>query len=174
MTRTVPADHLEQVYAEHGRAMHLYAARLLGDAVAAEDVVQEALIRLWRRPEVLENDRGSVRGWLLTVVRNLVVDRARGRRARPAEVPADGGREPAGPDHADAVSASITVHRALGALSPEHRAVLEQIFLHGQDLAGAALALNIPKGTVKSRSFYALRALRELLAHDRTTEGGGR
>jgi RNA polymerase sigma-70 factor, ECF subfamily len=59
------------VYAEHGRAMRAYATRLLGDPVAAEDIVQEALVRLWRNPQVLHNGKGSVRGWLLTVVRNL-------------------------------------------------------------------------------------------------------
>lgn len=164
---TVPADHLRRVYAEHGRAMHLYAARLLDDTAAAEDLVQEALIRLWHRPQVLDDDRGSLRGWLLTVVRNLAVDRVRGQRARPPEVADTAGREPAQPDHADAVVASITVHRALGALSAEHRAVLEQVFLADNDLDGAARVLDVPKGTVKSRSFYALRALRGMLDHDR-------
>src|ERR671917_1513976 len=74
------------VYSEHGRAMLAYATRLLGDRAAAEDVVQEALIRAWRHPEVLTNGKGSIRGWLLTVVRNLVTDRQRARAARPAEV----------------------------------------------------------------------------------------
>ena len=63
------------VYREHGRAMLAYATRLLDDRAAAEDVVQEALIRAWRHPEVLTNGKGSIRGWLLTVVRNLVTDR---------------------------------------------------------------------------------------------------
>lgn len=147
--------------------MHRFAARLLGDAAAAEDVVQEALIRLWRKPHVLDEDRGSLRGWLLTVVRNLVVDRARGRRSRPPEVGDLVGREPAQPDHADAVVASIIVHRALGALSAEHRTVLEQVFLADNDLDSVARALDVPKGTVKSRSHYALRAMRGMLDHDR-------
>ena len=61
--------------------------RLLGDPVAAEDIVQEALVRLWRNPQVLHNGKGSVRGWLLTVVRNLVTDRIRARAARPPRSP---------------------------------------------------------------------------------------
>ncbi len=151
------------VYSEHGRAMLVYATRLLDDRAAAEDVVQEALIRVWRHPEVLTNGRGSVRGWLLTVVRNIVIDRVRARDARPREVAEAPQRPPVARDHADAVAASVTVHAALGALSEEHRGVLEQVYLHGRNLDEAAAALGVPKGTVKSRSYYALRALRAAL-----------
>ena len=151
------------VYSEHGRAMLVYATRLLDDRAAAEDVVQEALIRAWRHPEVLTNGRGSVRGWLLTVVRNIVIDRVRARDARPREVAEEPERPPVARDHADAVAASVTVHAALGGLSEEHRAVLEQVYLHGRNLEEAAAALGVPKGTVKSRSFYALRALRSAM-----------
>jgi RNA polymerase sigma-70 factor (ECF subfamily) len=148
------------VYSEHGQAMLVYATRLLDDRAAAEDVVQEALIRAWRNPDVLTNGRGSVRGWLLTVVRNIVIDRVRARAARPREVAEEPDRPPVAGDHADAVAASVTVHAALGTLSLEHRAVLEQVYLHGRSLDETATALGVPKGTVKSRSYYALRALR--------------
>jgi RNA polymerase sigma-70 factor (ECF subfamily) len=156
---------IHAVYSEHGRAMLVYATRLLDDRAAAEDVVQEALLRAWRNPDALTNGRGSVRGWLLTVVRNIVIDRVRARDARPREVSdlSDDGTQahvPRQRDHADAVTASITVHAALDGLSPEHRAVLEQVYLHGRSLEETADALGVPKGTVKSRSYYALRALR--------------
>lgn len=159
------------VYSEHGRAMLVYATRLLSDRAAAEDVVQEAVIRAWRHPDVLTNGRGSVRGWLLTVVRNLVIDRVRARDARPPELGEDISQLEHGPaerDHADAVAASVTVHRALDGLSPEHRAVLEQVYLHGRSLDEAAAVLGVPKGTVKSRSFYALRSLRSAMEREGT------
>ena len=85
MTRRRDEEMARTIFAEHGRAMHVYATRLLGDAAAAEDVVQEALIRIWRHPEVLTNGQGSVRGWLLTtvVVGSSATRRVAGRMVTP-------------------------------------------------------------------------------------------
>jgi RNA polymerase sigma-70 factor (ECF subfamily) len=151
------------VYQEHGRALLAYATRLTGDRGAAEDVVQETLIRAWRHPEVVANGRGSTRGWLLTVARNIVTDRIRARAARPPEVPESPDTPPIQRDHADRVATSVTVLAALEELSEDHRGVLDQIYFQGRSLGEAATALGIPAGTVKSRSYYALRALRERL-----------
>jgi len=151
------------VYREHGRAMLAYATRLLNDRAAAEDVVQEALIRAWRHPEALTNGKGSIRGWLLTVVRNLVTDRQRARAARPTEVAETAGIGPVERDHADQVVASVTVLEALEGLSDDHRGVLDQLYFQGRSLGETATALGIPPGTVKSRTYYALRALRRSL-----------
>src|SRR3954464_3392388 len=89
--REAAADEalIRSLYEEHGRALLAYATRLTGDRATAEDVVQETLVRVWKNPDVLVNGRGSVRGWLLTVVRNIVIDRARARSSRPAEVTDD-------------------------------------------------------------------------------------
>ena len=152
---------VRSLFEEHGRAMLGYATQLTRDRAAAEDVVQEALVRAWRHPDSLVNGKGSVRGWLLTVVRNIVTDQVRARKARPPEVhdgPPDAAVEQ---DHADRVVASVVVVDALSRLSAEHRDVLEQIYLRGRTVAEAAAALGIPPGTVKSRSHYALRAMRE-------------
>jgi RNA polymerase sigma-70 factor (ECF subfamily) len=154
------------VYREHGRAMLAYATRLLGERAAAEDVVQEALIRAWRHPEVLTNGKGSIRGWLLTVIRNLVTDRQRARAARPTEVAESAGTGTGMAverDHADQVVASVTVLEALEGLSDDHRGVLDQLYFQGRSLGETATALGIPAGTVKSRTYYALRALRRSL-----------
>jgi RNA polymerase sigma-70 factor (ECF subfamily) len=152
---------VRSLFQEHGRAMLAYATQLTRDRAAAEDVVQEALVRAWRHPESLDSTRGSVRGWLLTVVRNIVLDQIRARNRRPPEVresPPDAAVEA---DHSERVVNSIVVVDALSRLSAEHREVLEQVYLRGSTVNEAAEALGIPPGTVKSRSYYALRALRE-------------
>ena len=151
------------VYAEHGRALLAYATRLTGDRASAEDVVQETLVRVWKHPDVLVNGRGSVRGWLLTVARNIVIDRVRTRSSRPAEVTGEETAAPAGPDHAEAVVDSLVVLDALERLSPEHRGVLAHLYFAGRTLDETARVLGVPAGTVRSRSHYALRALRRLV-----------
>ena len=157
------------LYEEHGRALLAYATRLTRDRAAAEDVVQETLMRAWRHPEVLVNGRGSVRGWLLTVARNLVTDRIRARAARPTEV-AESDSQPAAVDrdHADAVVDSVVVLGAMDTLSDEHRVVLEEVYFRGRSIAEAAEVLSIPPGTVKSRCYYALRTLRTTIDPDAT------
>jgi RNA polymerase sigma-70 factor (ECF subfamily) len=135
-----------------------------GDRQRAEDIVQETLLRAWRHPEALAADRGSARPWLCTVARNLAVDAHRSRRARPPEVGADALSVVAVPDEAERVLEGWIVADALRALSPEHRDVIVETYYRGKSVAEAAVALRIPPGTVKSRTYYALRALRLALA----------
>jgi len=167
-------DLIRQLYAEHGRSLLAYATRLTGDRAAAEDVVQETLVRAWKHVDDLQNDgKGSVRGWLLTVARNLVTDRARARAARPQEVPepAEGVPTPSVErDHAQGVVDSMTVLGAMDGLSTEHREVLVEIYYRGRTVAEAAKTLGVAPGTVKSRSYYALRALRAAMLSGSGTE----
>jgi RNA polymerase sigma-70 factor (ECF subfamily) len=143
--------------------MIAYATRLTGDRHAAEDVVQETLVRAWKHPEVLVNGKGSVRGWLLTVVRNIVIDQARARGTRPTEVPESPTTDPMTGDHSDDVVESMTMMGLLGELSVEQRHVLVELYYRGSTVAETAATLGVPPGTVRSRAFYALRALRERL-----------
>ncbi|MGL4743796.1 MAG: sigma-70 family RNA polymerase sigma factor [Dermatophilaceae bacterium] len=155
------------LWTEHGRCLLAYAARLTGDRGAAEDIVQETLVRAWQHADTLVESRGSVRGWLLTVTRNLATDRVRARAARPAEVAAP--PEPVladarvGPDIAGEVVDRMVVVDAMSTLSEEHRQVIEQLYFRGRTVTEAASVLQVPPGTVKSRSFYALRAMRAVL-----------
>jgi RNA polymerase sigma-70 factor, ECF subfamily len=153
---------IRSLFNEHGKAMLGYATRLTNDRAAAEDVVQEAMLRAWRSPDSLINSKGSVRGWLLTVIRNIVIDRARARNARPPEVAESQSTVAVERDHAERVVDSIVVLDALERLSSEHRDVLVQMYLQGRTVGETAAVLGIPSGTVKSRSYYALRALRGL------------
>jgi RNA polymerase sigma-70 factor (ECF subfamily) len=153
---------IRTLYAEHGRSLLAYATRLTGDRASAEDVMQETLLRAWKNSEVIVNEKGSVRGWLLTVARNIVTDRARARSARPTEVAESPTTGPVTGDHADAVVDSMVVLDALHHLS-DHRQVLVELYYRGRSVSEAAVVLGVPPGTVKSRSYYALRAMRSLM-----------
>ena len=143
--------------------MLAYATRLTGDHSAAEDMVQEVLVRAWRHHVVPVAGKTAVRAWLFTVIRNLVVDRFRARNSRPIEVVETMMTQPVARDHADRVVNSMLVLQALDSLSPEHRAVLEDIYFHGKTVRETAETLGIPPGTVKSRTHSALRSLNRLL-----------
>ncbi len=163
-------EHLmRELYDAHAGVLLGYVRRLLGgDTARAEDVVQETLLRAWRHPDALDPaGRGpsSVRAWLLTVARHLVIDGERARRSRPREI---GVLSPSGEppqigkvdDVLDQVLLAHGMAEALSALSPDHRAVIDQLYYRDRAVSDAARALGVPEGTVKSRAYYALRALR--------------
>src|SRR4051812_25226122 len=161
--RSTAADEelLRALWTEHGGPLLAYATRLTGgDRQRAEDIVQETMLRAWRHPEALQADRGSPRPWLCTVARNIAVDAHRSRQARPPEVGPDALSLVAVPDDVDRVLEAWIVSDALRALSPEHREVIVETYSRGKSVADAAATLRVPAGTVKSRTYYALRALR--------------
>ncbi|MEV6810890.1 RNA polymerase subunit sigma [Micromonospora craterilacus] len=164
------SDHdahlLRALHDEHGEALYAHALRLVnGDRQRAEDLVQETLLRAWRHPESLDPRRGSVRAWLFTTARNLAIDAWRRRSTRVGEVYTDELPEP--PEVVDETERAVeawTVAEALNRLSPSHRDVLVECFYQGRSVSEAASRLGVPPGTVKSRTHYALRSLRLVLA----------
>jgi RNA polymerase sigma-70 factor (ECF subfamily) len=153
---------MQQVHDEHADVLWRFCLRLVGDDRGhEEDVAQETLLRAWRNRAVLEGPPAAVRSWLFTVARNIVIDDWRSRRARPevpvAEVPE---LRRADDDGTEALLLSWVVAEALTHLSEDHRAVLLECYYRGRSVADAARILGVPEGTVKSRTHYALRALR--------------
>lgn len=160
------AHALARLHSEHGKALYGFLLGLTsGDRHRAEDLVQETLFRAWKHPEALESGHGSMRPWLYTVGRRLAIDARRACRVRPAEVGPDAldAHAPAADDRTEQAVVVLDVRDALRSLSPEHRAVLVQIYFRGSSVCEAAQALGVPVGTVKSRTYYALRALREAM-----------
>jgi RNA polymerase sigma-70 factor, ECF subfamily len=155
-----PTVLMQQLHDEHASALWGFCLHLTGDPVRAEDVAQETLLRAWQHYEVLDESRGSVRSWLFTVARNIVIDEWRSKRFQ-NERATDHVPEPDDPvDQTDTLLQSWVVADAITQLSSEHRAVLLECYYRGRSVAEAARRLGIPEGTVKSRTHYALRALR--------------
>jgi RNA polymerase sigma-70 factor, ECF subfamily len=155
------------LYAEHGPALLRLATALTdGDRGRAEDLVQETMLRAWTHRGNVDIQHRSPRAWLATTARRLAVDAHRARRARPqeAELHEDlgltaGQRADAGIDQAD-------VRAAIAALPGAQREVLTEVYYRDRSVAETARILQIPPGTVQSRTFYGLRALRRALAAD--------
>jgi RNA polymerase sigma-70 factor (ECF subfamily) len=156
-------EMVTQLYKDYGAFILSYVTHLVRDRHLAEDVVQETMLRAWRHCARFSPDKGSVRGWLMKVAHNIAVDKIRMRESRPAEVPHSSASLALVEDHADAILTAVELRNALARLTPDHRAVLEQVYLNGCTAREAAERLGIPEGTAFSRAFYALRMLRREL-----------
>lgn len=155
---------LAQLHADWAGPLHTFAMRRLGDREAAEEAVQDTLLKAWRHRDRFDPARGSEATWLFAIARNVVIDRLRRRQVRPVtgaefdeaddRVAADDRLE------VDRLLETWQVADALAALSPEHRDALVLCHWRGHSVAEAARLLDVPEGTVKSRVYYGLRALR--------------
>jgi RNA polymerase sigma-70 factor (ECF subfamily) len=163
------AELLRAIHDAHGPALFRYVVRLTHDQNFAQDVVQEALLRAWRSPAILEQSDEAARAWLFTVARNLVIDDRRSAR-HAHEFPTDDVPDRGVHDETDAVLDKWLLSDALLALSLEHRTAIVSSYYLGQSAAEIADREGVPVGTVRSRIHYALRALRLALQERGVTE----
>lgn len=155
-----PQAVMRALHDEHAPALWAYCLRLTHhDRPRAEDLLQETLLRAWRRQDVLGDESRELRPWLFTIARNLFVDQWRAGRAHPVHVEAEPPVEPVDSE-VDQLLLTFVVEEALTRLSAEHRAVLRACYYRRLPMAEAAQRLGVPPGTVKSRLHYALRSLR--------------
>ena len=151
---------MQALHDEHAAALWTYCVRLTGhDRARAQDVCQEALLRAWKHPQVLSRPPAAMRSWLFTVARNIVIDEWRSHRNH-TETPVVDVPDRRQDEVTDQLLLSWVVAEAVTRLSPDHRAVLLECYYRGQSVAEAAQRLGVPEGTVKSRTHYALRALK--------------
>ena len=157
---------LRALHQMHSKPLFNYLVKLtLGDRLLAEDIVQETFVRAWSHlKRHNDTDLETFRPWLYTVARRLVIDVLRARRSRPAEVVFDDlARFSVSEDIVSDLVVAETVRAALMKLEPKQRALLIELYYHGRSPTEVAGRLNIPVGTVKSRAYYAKRALRSYL-----------
>lgn len=162
---------LEELYRRYASRLYGMGLRLLGDPGLAEELVQESFVRVWRCASQFDPERGSVAAFVAALARRIAVDlwrRPSSRRVVPDDAGTCAGRSPL--DQVEVVLEALVVQDAMDALSPDHRQVL--VLSYAGDLTRAEIArrLNLPVGTVKTRAYYALRALK-LALEERGIDG---
>jgi RNA polymerase sigma-70 factor, ECF subfamily len=151
---------LRRLHDEHAGVLYAFVHRYTDDRQLAEDVVQETLLRAWQRLDRLNTD--DPRSYLFTVARNVLTDTWRAKQRRPIEITDEHTPTLPAADQVDRTLDALLVAEALRRLSNEHRTVVEHLYFHGRPVAETAKLLGLAEGTVKSRAYYAVRALRSI------------
>ena len=152
-----------ELYRRYRKRLYRFGMQQLGDSGLAEEMVQECFMRLWRSAGRFDASQGSVGGYLFVIARNSAADIRKRPSSRPL-LPVDEARIPPTADDTDQILDSLIVHEALDALSPAHGQVLRLAQDEGLTQLQIAERLGLPLGTVKTRMFYGMQALRNALA----------
>ncbi len=158
---------LETLYDRHMTAALGLACRILRDRNDAEDVVQNAFLTVWRKPDRYDQSRGSVRSWLLTIVQYRSIDKIRQSRKAGIHVELTPNIiDRSDVDPAELAIAGLERERVRGALEKlpaDQRRAIELSFLHGRTHTEIAELMNCPLGTVKGRIRIGLAKLRAMM-----------
>lgn len=167
--RSGDTEALGELYDRYASMAVATAIRVVGGRDEAEDVVHDAFVAVWRKIDRFDASRGSLRGWLMTVVRNRAIDRVRARRA---SIDMDDADERSllrtGPnptwDDALARTSADQLRTAMSALPDEQRRALELAYFEGYTYREVAELTGVPPGTANGRLRLALGKLRGALA----------
>ena len=157
-------EALRELYRTYSGELFGFAYNALGERGVAEELVQEVFTRAWRHAERYDPDRASVRTWLYQIARHAIIDARRRASVRPAlalHAPEEEAGD-AGPTIEQAMLGWQVVS-ALERLTPEHRQMIRLAHVQGLTMREIAEHTDLPVGTVKSRTWYALRQLRLVL-----------
>ncbi len=157
-------DAMSELYDRYSSVVYGVALRVLQDAAAAEDILQDIFLQLWRRPDVFDGSRGSMVAWLAVIARHRAIDRLRQRRPETdlEEVVIAGGT-----DLRDETERSLVIEKiraALGEMDQNQRKALELAYFQGLTHTEIAEKTGEPLGTIKTRIRSGLRVLRERFA----------
>jgi len=152
---------MAQLYDRYSSVVYAIALRVLGDTGAAEDVLQEVFLQLWRNPSAFDAARGNLGSWLAVVTRNRAIDSLRKRRP---ETDIENVVLSVAPDlagEAERARAVEKVRGVIGAMAPAQRSALEMAYWEGMSHSEIADKTGEPLGTVKTRIRAGLIALRK-------------
>jgi len=156
-------EAFDVLYRRYVRPVFALALRRRGARGRAEDATQETFTSIWRSAASYRAERGPGAPWLYAVARNAIVDRARAKSEAPTEVPDEASSEPGPSDEAERSWVGWRVHRAMQELPEHERPLLELAYWSGLSQSEIADFLNIPIGTVKTRTRSALGRLADAL-----------
>jgi RNA polymerase sigma-70 factor (ECF subfamily) len=157
-------DGMRTLYRTYGPELYGFAVNCLRDRQLAEEVVQDVFTRVWRHADSFDPSRASFRTWLYGIARNAIIDVKRRSAVRPALAASD--TDPDSDPTDDSIERALLtwqVSAALERLTPEHRQVIRLAHFQGLSVREIADKCELPIGTVKSRTWYALRSLRFVL-----------
>ena len=156
----------EELYRRYSRTVLGLALRRLGDRGRAEDATQDAFVAIWRSARTYNRGRGKGAPWLYAVARNAITDGLRRTPEPTAELQDGPGGGPDPSERAEAAWTAWRVHRALEVLPPHERPVIELAYWRGLSQSEIAASLDIPLGTVKTRTRSALFRLADALEEE--------
>jgi len=161
MTDAHSRQVIETLSRLHGPALLQWSRGRFADPRDAEEVVADTLARAWRRFDQFDPDRGSERAWLFGIAKNAAADHYRKEKRHLRSVPvADLMAAPQSDAELDRLVENSHIMDALNGLTESHRTVVVEAYYQGKTANQIAERHGIPAGTVKSRLFYALKALR--------------
>lgn len=155
---------MSELYDRYGKVVYAVSLRVLQDAAAAEDVLQDVFLQLWRNPDAFDASRGSLAAWLAVIARHRAIDRLRKRRP---EVDIEDCVIAAGPDLRDETERALVIEKVrvvLAEMNPDQRKVLELAFFQGLTHTEIAAKTGEPLGTIKTRIRSGLQLLRAKFA----------
>ena len=156
-------ESLRALYHAYSGELLGFALNALSDRETAEEIVQETFTRAWRHADRYDPKRAAVRTWLYQIARNAIIDSRRRAAVRPGLPQHDAAADAEGGATLEQAMLGWQVAAALERLTPEHRQMIRMAQFRGLTMREIAGHTGLPLGTVKSRTWYALRSLRLVL-----------